>query len=215
METFGPNDEPVLAVGPRGEIDAICEMGMLTDRGRETTYDLGSRLRHLYVDQLRFLPPYITDPGSLYLRATPIPRALESMQEAFTGLYPRGTRSPDMAPPVVLTRSPTDETLFPNDSGCRRFAVLARAFAARAAQRHNDSDDMAYLTKIYGKWMSSEKVGIDSNPRLSGLMDTVNSTLAHGPETKLPKSFYDKKAIGIMEKGEQKETSLAHKSGDS
>ncbi|KAH7037680.1 histidine acid phosphatase [Microdochium trichocladiopsis] len=200
METFGPNDEPVLAKGPRGELDGICEMGMLTDRGRVTTYDLGSRLRRLYVDQLGFLPPNISDADSLYLRATPIPRALESMQEAFSGLYPRHTRSPDMAPPSILTRNIADETLFPNDSSCRRFAALARAFANRAAERHNDSDEMAYLTKIYGKWMSSDKVAVDSHPRLNGLMDTVNSTLAHGPETKLPKAFYDAKAIGIMEK---------------
>ncbi|KXJ94248.1 histidine phosphatase superfamily [Microdochium bolleyi] len=200
METFGPNDEPVLATGPRGELDGICDMGMLTDRGRETTYDLGSRLRRLYVDQLGFLPAKITDADSLYLRATPIPRALESMQETFGGLYPRATRDPDMAPPSILTRNNADETLFPNDSNCRRFALLARAFANRAAQRHNDSDDMAYLTKIYGKWMTSEKVAVDSHPRLNGLMDTVNSTRAHGPETKLPKAFYDDKAIRIMEK---------------
>lgn len=202
METFGANDEPVLAKGPKGELDGICDMGMLTDRGRETTFDLGTRLRRLYVDQLHFLPPTIQDTDSLYLRATPIPRALESMQEAFSGLYPRHARAPNFDPPTILTRNNSDETLFPNDSNCRRFAALARAFAKRAAQRHNDSDDMAYLTKVYGKWMTSDEVAVDGIPRLSGLMDTVNSTLAHGPETKLPKAFYDKRAIDIMEKSE-------------
>ncbi|KAI0128374.1 histidine phosphatase superfamily [Xylariales sp. AK1849] len=202
LEAFGPHDEPVLATGPQGELDAICDMGMLTDKGRETTFDLGSRLRRLYIDQLRFLPAAITNADSLYLRATPIPRALESLQEAFLGLYPTHTRAPNFPPPTILTRAPADETLFPNDSNCRRFASLSRAFAQRAADRWNETDDMAYLNKLYGKWMpeDSPKVGVDGHPRLSGIMDTINSTLAHGPETRLPKEFYDKKGRDIIEK---------------
>lgn len=151
IETFGAHDEPIIASGPRGELDAICDMGMLTDKGRETTFDLGSRLRKLYIEQLGFLPAAITDTDSLYLRATPIPRALESLQETFLGLYPTNTRTPNFPPPTILTRAPGDETLFPNDSNCRRFAALSRAFADRAAKRWNDTDEMAYLNKLYGK----------------------------------------------------------------
>jgi acid phosphatase len=47
---------------------------------------------------------------------------------------------------------------------------------------------------------NGNKVAVDSHPRLSGIMDTVNATLAHGPETKLPKEFYDEKARDIMDK---------------
>lgn len=47
---------------------------------------------------------------------------------------------------------------------------------------------------------SSKRVAVDSHPRLSGIMDTINSTLAHGPETRLPKEFYDKKGRAIIEK---------------
>jgi hypothetical protein len=36
--------------------------------------------------------------------------------------------------------------------------------------------------------------------RLSGIMDTINSTLAHGAETRLPKEFYDPKSLAIIEK---------------
>lgn len=207
LEAFGPGDEPVLAAGPRGEIDAVCDMGMLTDRGRHTTYELGGRLRRLYVDQLGFLPPTLRDADSLYLRATPIPRALDSMQETFAGLYPRDARAPDFPPPAILTRAPNDETLFPNDSNCRRFAALSRAFAQRTAERWNDSDEMAYLTKLYGKWMPDSdgsgkgaRVAVDSRPRLSGIMDTINATLAHGPETRLPREFYDRRGRDIIEK---------------
>ncbi|KAI0907530.1 histidine phosphatase superfamily [Ustulina deusta] len=202
LESFGPNDEPILAAGPKGELDGICEMGMLTDRGRETTYDLGTRLRKLYVDQLAFLPSTLHDADSLYLRATPIPRALDSLQETFIGLYPLHTRSPSFPPPTVLLRSLGEETLFPNDSQCRRFAALSRAFAQRAADRWNETDEMAYLNKLYGKWMpsTSPRVAVDGRPRLSGIMDTINSTLAHGPETRLPKEFYDPKGREIIDK---------------
>ncbi|KAI0115173.1 phosphoglycerate mutase-like protein [Daldinia grandis] len=202
LEAFGPNDEPVLAQGPAGEVDGVCEMGMLTDRGRETTFDLGTRLRTLYVDQLDFLPPVLLNADSLYLRATPIPRALDSVQETFTGLYPSHTRAPKFPPPAILTRAQGDETLFPNDSNCRRFAALSRAFAQRTAERWNDTEEMAYLNKLYGKWMpeDSSRVAVDGRPRLSGIMDTINSTLAHGPETRLPKEFYDPKGREIIEK---------------
>ncbi|KAI1116026.1 histidine phosphatase superfamily [Nemania sp. NC0429] len=201
LESFGPGDEPVLAVGPRGELDGICEMGMLTDRGRETTFDLGTRLRKLYVDQLAFLPPTLRDADSFYLRASPIPRALESLQETFTGLYPPHTRSPSFPPPTILQRTLSEETLFPNDSSCRRFAALARAFAQRAAGRWNETDEMEYLNKLFGKWMppASHRVAVDGRPRLSGIQDTVNAALAHGPDTQLPKEFYDRKGREIME----------------
>jgi len=54
METFGVEDTPKLAAGSRGDIDAVCQPGELTDRGRETTLALGQRIRTLYVNQLAF-----------------------------------------------------------------------------------------------------------------------------------------------------------------
>ncbi|PHH62548.1 hypothetical protein CDD81_6934 [Ophiocordyceps australis] len=202
LETFGAQDCPVAASGPAGELDAICDMGMLTDRGRETTFQLGQRLRALYVDRLAFLPKTLDQGNLLYLRATPIPRALESMQQTFLGLYPLTSRSPSCPLPTIVSRTPADETLFPNDSNCRRFAALARAFAQRAADRWNDSPEMALLTKKLGKWMpdDSPKVAVDSRPRLSGVLDTINSTNAHGPQTKLPREFYDPEVKRIAER---------------
>ncbi|KAL2259629.1 hypothetical protein VTK26DRAFT_6634 [Humicola hyalothermophila] len=208
LETFGDtNDEPVVARGPDGQLDDICDLGSLTDLGRKSTYDLGSRLRHLYVDRLRFLPPTLTSAESFYLRSTPVPRALESLHQTFSALYPPSARQPGpdgrFPAPTVLVRTPADETLYPNDGNCRRFAALSRAFAQRAADRWNATPDMEYLSRVYGKWMSPEsggRVAVDSRPRLSGIMDTVNATLAHGPQTRLPSEFYDEKAREIMEK---------------
>ncbi|PMD36640.1 histidine acid phosphatase-like protein [Hyaloscypha variabilis F] len=202
LETFGSDDGPVIASGPKGEVDSICNLGELTDKGRETTYSLGRRLRHLYVDQLHFMPPVINDADMIYLRATPIPRALESLQQAFWGMYPSNARAASFPAVSIILRAPADETLFPNDSNCRRFAQLSRAFAQRTADRWNNTSEMEYLNKLIGKWMpeSSKRVAVDSHPRLSGIMDTINSTLAHGPETRLPKEFYDEKGRNIIEK---------------
>lgn len=147
------------------------------------------------------MPKLISDSDMIYLRATPIPRALESVQQAFYGFYPPSARTADFPPPTIITRTPADETLFPNDGNCRRFAHLSRAFANRAAQRWNETEDMQYLSKLFTKWMpGNHPVAVDSHPRLSGIMDTINATDAHGPATKLPKEFYDPKARAIIDK---------------
>lgn len=201
IETFGIDDGPAIASGARGQVDSICNLGELTDKGRETTWNLGRRLRHLYVDQLGFMPAMIQDADMIYLRATPIPRALESLQQAFWGMYPSTSRSANFPPITIITRAPADETLFPNDGNCRRFAQLSRAFAQRTSDRWNNTTEMEYLNKLLSKWMpeGSTKVAVDSHPRLSGIMDTINSTLAHGPETRLPSEFYDKKGLAIID----------------
>ncbi|OKL63627.1 hypothetical protein UA08_00953 [Talaromyces atroroseus] len=178
------------------------QAGELTDKGRQTTFELGQRLRHLYVEQLGFMPKIKSDAEDMYLRASPIPRALESMQQAFMGMYPASARTADFATPAIVTRALADETIYPNDANCRRFRQLSRLFADRAAKRWNTTDDMEYLNKIYSRWMpeSSPRVAVDSHPRLSGIMDTINATLAHGSATKLPPQFYDKKALEIIDK---------------
>lgn len=175
---------------------------MLTDVGRLSAYNLGKRIRYLYVDCLNFLPETIESTDFMYLRATGVPRALESMQQSFVGLYPVSARGPGYQPPTILIRSPLDETLYPNEGFCRRFVFLSSAFARRTAERWNDTEDMEYLNQIYGPWMpkATPRVAVDGKPRLSGIMDTVNSTLAHGPETRLPKELYDAKAREILEK---------------
>lgn len=120
------SDNPTLAMGSRGEIDAVCQPGELTDRGRQTTTALGQRLRDLYVSKLGLLPDIIDSAtaSSIYLRSTPMPRAQESAQQTFTGLYPATKRSADFEPPVMVSRSFADETLFPNEGGCKRLSLI-------------------------------------------------------------------------------------------
>ncbi|KAK4180013.1 histidine phosphatase superfamily [Triangularia setosa] len=206
LETFSPqSDSPTLALSPTGLPDNICDMGTLTDLGRQTTYNLGLRLRDLYVSRLDFLPSSISSTESFYLRTTPVPRALESLQQTFSALYPPSHRIPSpetglFPTPIIVTRAHADETLYPNDGNCRRFAALSRAFAQRAADKWNNTPDMEFLNSLYGKWMEGQKVAVDSRPRLSGIMDTINATYAHGPQTRLPKEFYDERGREITER---------------
>jgi len=66
----------------------------------------------------------------------------------------------------------------------------------------NDSEQMAYLNSLWSKYMPEEspKVAVDAHPRLSGIMDTINATDAHGPATKLPSEFYDKKGRAVLDR---------------
>ena len=56
----------LLAAGPGSSKNSFP--GELTDRGRETTLQLGQRLRHLYIHQLGFLPENLGTQSEYYLR---------------------------------------------------------------------------------------------------------------------------------------------------
>ncbi|KAG0126982.1 histidine phosphatase superfamily [Tuber indicum] len=197
METFGKKGENVVATGPGGERDNVCLLGELTDRGRETTLQLGQRLRHLYIRQLGFLPENLGSQSEYYLRASPIIRAIESLEQVFIGLYPSTNRSPTDPPPTIYTRSFAEENLYPNDSGCKRLGQLTRAFSKLAAEKWNDSPEMQHLQSRIGKWVDG-KIAVDGHPSLFGIFDSVNSTLAHGEATKLPNEFYEPRVREIM-----------------
>lgn len=92
-----------------------------------------------------------------------------------------------------------DENLFPNDANCRRFLQLSREFAKLTAEKWNNSPEMQHLKDRIGKWVPDGHIAVDGRPRLSGIMDTVNATLAHGPATRLPAEFYEEEVRRNME----------------
>ena len=195
-------------------------MAELTDRGRQTTLNLGRRLRHLYRHQLGFLPETISDVNMVYLRSSPWPRTLDSLQQVFTGLYPPAKRDRTVARPMIVTRRLEEEILMPNEDHCERFIQLAKAFSKRTADRceyrrvgktlprscksasGNQSPEMEYLNTLLQTWMPSQRrVAVDSTPKLHGIWDTINATLATpGPPTRLPPEFYDARARTIIDR---------------
>jgi acid phosphatase len=204
LETFHPkNDGAIQVRGAHGGVHDICDWGTLTDQGRVSTYNLGARLRELYIDRLKFLPHQLhgnTD-GWMYLRTTPVPRALESLQQVFHGLYPERDRHAELKPVAIVTRSRDEETLAPNQDHCRRFKFLMKQFAARTAMRWNDGPEVQYINERIGRYMPKEspRAMVDSSPSILGILDTINATRAHGPEVRLPDVFYDPKMIKDLE----------------
>ena len=202
LEGFGKDDDRSSNVTePNGGTESICQPGELTDRGRETTYALGKRLRHLYVEQLQFMPKLITYGHTFYLRATPFPRTLESVQQTFLGMYPSKRRSASFTAPAIVTRSLADEILFPNQGSCPRLKELAQAFTQRTAQKWDNTPKMQYITNQISKWMPehSREVTVSGDPSLISIKDTINTTLAHGPQTRLPEAFYDPKMLASID----------------
>lgn len=64
--------------------------GQLTPTGMRQEYQLGSRLRTVYVDQYHLLPAQY-QPGTLYVRSSDLDRTLMSAESFLMGLYPRKT----------------------------------------------------------------------------------------------------------------------------
>ena len=190
--------------GGGGAQDGLCELGTLTDRGRETTFRLGRHLRTLYVEQLAFLPHTLdlTAPP-IYLRTTPMARTHESLQQAFTGLYPPTATSPPNALPTIHTRPARSETLFPNETHCPRYAQLMRAFRLRASETLDTSPSVTRAERLLDPYLPplgparKRRFGVsDAQTHIIGLMDTINSVTAHtgtpGAESiSLPKVFHD------------------------
>jgi acid phosphatase len=84
----------------------------------------------------------------------------------------------------------------------RKNFLVAENVPAQLTFPGNSTTEMDHLNKLISKWMPSDskRVAVDSHPRLSGIMDTINSTLAHGPETRLPSEFYDERGRAIIDK---------------
>lgn len=81
------------------------------------------------------MPRIKSDSEDMYLRSSAVPRALESFHQVFWGMYPSSARTLDFPPPEIVTRHVSQETIYPNEDGCKRFRELSELFADRAAAR--------------------------------------------------------------------------------
>ena len=204
IQTLGQNDLPTLNTGVKGETDGICQAGELTDRGAKQPSHSASAYDDSMSTSCTSYPACLTvhlrqsshfapHPSLAPWRVSskPIPASTRLRVEQLVCL-----QSPSC--PAQCKTKPSSPTKAP----CKRFAELARAFADRTAKLYNDGPELAYINNKIGKWMpfTSPVVKVDSHPRLSGVMDTVNASLAHGPDTRLPKEFYDRKVRDDIDK---------------
>ncbi|KAK9431536.1 histidine phosphatase superfamily [Lipomyces doorenjongii] len=186
-----PNNVPVPASGFKsGQSDELCMLGELTDLGRETGFKLGDRLRWLYIDKLKFLPPLFNDHKYFYFRSSHVARSNETLLSLFNGLYPPTFRKAGLKP-TIYTRLFPQENAYPNDENCRRLSELGFMFAEIAAHRWNPvlaDYPSSKLTDVL-----PNGVAIDGSPRASGVFDTVAACVAHN--VPYPEGFNDERVV--------------------
>ena len=157
---------------------------------------MGQRLRQLYGKQLGFLPDLdrlsAADMESFSFRSTNMPRTVESLQQVVAGLL-SGSGSPDAAGfvPRLLVRDMSVEDLLPNTVGCGVFRKLDEFFAAQAALLWNPH--LAKYDPDIKPHTEGHVIRVDSHPRLNGIMDTVNASIAHG--VAVPRCFVDNQQL--------------------
>ncbi|CAG8435561.1 8468_t:CDS:2 [Funneliformis caledonium] len=161
-----------------------CLFGQLTDVGRKSMSELGSNLRSLYVDKLKFLDETLSNNKSLHLRSTNYTRTIESLQQLVVGgLYPSKFRN-DSLILDIHTRDILNETLVPNYK-CARLMKLTKQF--NEASKSLYKSELEYLTTQLKSIV--KEVAIDSKPSCNGIYDTVISAKANG--IPVPKEFTD------------------------
>ena len=153
-------------------------IGKLTAIGQRAHYDLGSRLRRHYVDELGFLPAAY-NAKDIYVRSTDIDRTLMSATSQMAGLYPPGSAAnydirvrygkdplhenegglPHLYQPVPVhtTSGKTDMMLLPGANCPRHAKIIKQKLASQEFQdlAEKERPFLDALAKIVGVEPSS------------------------------------------------------------
>ncbi|KTW31748.1 uncharacterized protein T551_01009 [Pneumocystis jirovecii RU7] len=170
----------------RIEDDGACMTGQLTDIGRESTLNLGKRLRKLYVHQLSFLPEFISKSSEIYIRTSDISRALESAQQVFSGLYPPTFRKSTFEAEFCV-RELFNENIFPNDDRCKRLRTLLNQFSEFASKTW-DPILASRTSKKLSKYIDG-KISMKGPVNVFELYDIICTAIGNG--IKIPDELYD------------------------
>ncbi|PVU90553.1 hypothetical protein BB559_004568 [Furculomyces boomerangus] len=172
-----------------------CGWGQLSDVGWSSMRGVGNYLRELYVDRLGYLPSSREDikPDSLYIRTTDYSRALESVHQVISGLYPvtkdeiERVGEDNIKKIPVFTRTVKDENMFLNYS-CQAMKSLLWKMRETTLKMFSESSkeikDKIISFSTIGK--ESEKI-INNSKAISPvhiIFDSLMALEAHG--LKLP-----------------------------
>ncbi|KAA3671944.1 lysophosphatidic acid phosphatase type 6, partial [Paragonimus westermani] len=122
--------------------------GELIKHGQQEAFDLGRRLKCVYIDGNPFLSPNLNE-EELYCRSTLIARTVKSLECVVAGLFsPRDASKVDALTIYVL---PLDrEYLFPNPAVCSIVDQLAKDGMAECLESRRHSELKRKLKKILG-----------------------------------------------------------------
>ncbi|KAG0046317.1 Acid phosphatase-like protein 2 [Gryganskiella cystojenkinii] len=126
-----------------------CEIGQLTNRGSQQTVDVGTNLRSIYVDELKFLPSTL-DADQIYARNTYVWRTKESAENFFAGFYPLKHRRHGVEGSVITlnTYPQSIETLTLNPTACPKLGLLYQNFFKTPTYLNYFKTNYALMTKV-------------------------------------------------------------------
>nr|XP_014354270.1 PREDICTED: lysophosphatidic acid phosphatase type 6 [Latimeria chalumnae] len=147
-------------------------------RGRRL-YELGEKLRKIYVDEFQFLSP-VYKPSEVYVRSTNIVRTIESARCLLAGLF----QQKQEGPVNILTATAQAEILYPNYFGCKQLKLLSGHRWRDAAFLPSIINDLKQIHSLLG-------LKEHSNVDFILLRDNVVASKAHGlPEPPALQSWY-------------------------
>ncbi|KAK0526867.1 hypothetical protein OC835_005150 [Tilletia horrida] len=189
---------PSKLVPDTGSFTGECLPGELTNLGRMSSFEIGTKLRRLYIDRLGFLPEIVSvqDQDLFMFRSTNMSRTIETCQQTIAGLLPTHARTSqpvDAFLPRIHVRNFLTETLIPNTLGCSRFRRLDSHYAEKAATEFNPS--LEALDASLSSHNDGQPIRVDGHPRLSGLLDTIRASQAHGYP--VPAAFLEPKTVEV------------------
>jgi acid phosphatase len=111
---------------------------------------------------------------------------------------------------ITNRRNGTSENLLPNTYSCSRLRRLDEEFSKLAASIHNPQ--LALLDDRLSPHLEGALPRVDGHPRLSGILDTVRASKAHG--IPIPSVFEDKDVVDKVEQAVVAEWYIGYQAED-
>ena len=180
--------------------------GQLTALGMQQEYQLGLKLRELYIIKDHLLTSNY-QPDTIYIHSTDIDRTIMSAQSLALGLYPLGTgpKMSDASPalpsgyqPLPIHTIPTDQdsALLINLSD-KKISALINKYVYTSTDWKTKS---ATLSAKYERWSQLTGMPITSMFDVINLSDTLRAYLTH--DIALPNGLTTEEANNIISEGD-------------
>ncbi len=173
--------------------------GQLTDAGAKQEFQLGQKLRFLYVDQYHLLP-FSYRAETLYVNASDYERTKMSARAFLSGLYPLPRSSPPI--PIYSTPQGDQDTVYsPLSKPARQALFQQYVFSSAAWQAKNKS-----LRSQYKAWSKVSGFSIHNLVQVIPLGDALYVRELH--QVPLPQGLSTTETASIIQTGQWAVTTL-------
>lgn len=148
-----------------------CMSGQLTQRGAEQHYNIGKRMREIYVEKLGFLPEKL-NVSDIYVRSTDVWRTKVSAMFDLAGLFPGEAREAGEA--IKYEVYPYDlDTGYPNSNACPKMMTHINACK-------NSSEWLAHEAELDGLLEKLARVCKTARLPARKYTDAFHARVCHG-----------------------------------